>query len=220
MAGALCIAAVGYFYSWFGSTVQTRTVAMEVPVIIRTEGGLLEVATVKALERFSRSDSREFWGLSLGTTVSHIQAPAYYRYQVALAKNWQVTLYDNQRLVVQAPAIRASLPVALDMAGLQSRTQNGWARMNREENLAALQQSIGPELDRRAASSAYLEMAREPARKTIEEFVRQWVVQEQTRSAGLGNLLLKRNPALPASLAIDVVFPDETADSARKAAMP
>jgi hypothetical protein len=210
LAGALCMAAAWYFYPGFGqSQVRSGVVAAEVPVVIRTEGGLLEVATVKATERFSRSDTREFGGLSLGTTVSHIQAPAYYRYQIGLAKSWQAVLKDNKQLVVQAPALQPSLPVALDMAALQSRTENGWARMNREENLAALQQSIGPELARRAMSSAYLELAREPARKTIEEFVRQWVVREKARVADSGGLLSNRNPALPAALEIRVVFPDE-----------
>lgn len=215
LAGALGVAALWFWLSSANQPTRPGVLTADVPVVIRTQGGLLEVAAVKATERFSRSDSREFWGLPLGTTVSHIQAPAYYRYQIPLAKDWQAVLQGNQRLVVQAPALQPSLPVALDMAQLQSYTQNGWGRMNREENLAALQLSIGPELARRAVSGVYLEMAREPARKTIEEFVRQWVLQEKSRnpSGALGGLggLAKANPALPAGFEVKVIFPDEQA---------
>lgn len=206
LVGAFCVAALWFWLSGANSKIRPAVLTTDVPVVIRTQGGLLEVAAVKATERFSRSDTREFWGLSLGTTVSHIQAPAYYRYQIALAKDWQAVLQGNKRLVVHAPALQPSLPVALDMALMQSYTQNGWGRMNREENLASLQQSIGPELARRAVSSAYLEMAREPARKTIEEFVRQWMLQEKAS-----------NSPLPAGLEVKIIFPDEEAAAAAKA---
>ena len=49
--------------------VRSSIVAPEKPVVMRTRGGLLEVATVRALERFTREDSRDFWGIDLGTTL-------------------------------------------------------------------------------------------------------------------------------------------------------
>ena len=49
--------------------VRSSIVAPETPVVMRTRGGLLEVATVRALERFTREDSRDFWGIDLGTTL-------------------------------------------------------------------------------------------------------------------------------------------------------
>ena len=49
--------------------VRSSIVAPEKPVVMRTRGGLLEVATVRALERFNREDSRDFWGIDLGTTL-------------------------------------------------------------------------------------------------------------------------------------------------------
>ena len=50
--------------------VRSSIVAPEKPVVMRTRGGLLEVATVRALERFTREDSRDFWGIDLGTTLT------------------------------------------------------------------------------------------------------------------------------------------------------
>ncbi len=49
--------------------VRSSIVAPEKPVVMRTRGGLLEVATVRALERFTREDSRDFWGIDLGATL-------------------------------------------------------------------------------------------------------------------------------------------------------
>ena len=42
------------------SSTQNTIVSPEVPVVMRTPGGLVEVATVRAYERFARSDTREF----------------------------------------------------------------------------------------------------------------------------------------------------------------
>lgn len=162
---------------------DTAVIATEVPVIIRTEGGLLEVATVRAQERFSRVDAKEIWGIPLGTTVSHIQAPAYYRYQIELAPEWRVVI-RGKTCFVQAPAIKPSLPVAFDTSALQKYSQNGWARFNAQENLAALERSISTELESRARSDTYRLLATPPARQTVEEFVRKWLLKEQAWGGG------------------------------------
>ena len=160
------------------SRIDTRVIASEVPVIIRTEGGLLEVATVRAQERFSRVDAKEIWGFPLGTTVSHIQAPAYYRYQIQLAKEWKVVIRDKTCFVL-VPAIQPSLPVAFDASELQKYSQNGWARFNARENLVSLERSMTKELEIRARSDAYRLLATPPARQTVEEFVKKWLLKEE-----------------------------------------
>jgi len=52
-------------------------------------------------------------GINLGTTVSQIQVPVTYRYQIALGKEWQVHLRNGTLLVI-APAVMPSVPVAID----------------------------------------------------------------------------------------------------------
>ena len=179
----------------FSSRIDTRVIATEVPVIIRTEGGLLEVATVRALERFSRVDAKELWGIPMGTTVSHIQAPAYYRYQIEMAKEWRVVI-RGKTCFVEAPAIRPSLPVAFDTSAVQKYSQNGWARFNARENLASLELSITKELEVRARSDAYRRLAMPPARQTVEEFVRKWLLKEKGWGGGPDDKVV-------------VTFPDE-----------
>ena len=184
-----------HFYPATTTRIETSVVAPEVPVVIRTEGGLLEVATVIAQERFTRSDTREFWGIHLGTTVSHIQAPVHYRYHIALAREWQVVI-RGKTCIVQAPAIKPSLPVAFDTSAMQMYTHNGWARLNKQDNLAALAQSMTPELEKRALSAGYQQLVIEPARQTVREFVMQWLIKEQKWS---------REPGYT----VEVLFPGE-----------
>ncbi|MDO9403188.1 MAG: hypothetical protein Q7T87_04075 [Polaromonas sp.] len=179
-----------------GTRVDTSVIAPEVPVVIRTEGGLLEVAVVRAQERFSRADTRSFWGIPLGTTVSHIQAPVFYRYHIQLAPEWRVVL-RGKTCIVHAPAIQPSLPVAFDTASLQKFTTSGWARFNKDENLAALERSMTPALEERARSAAYTGLAREPARETVREFVAKWLVKEASWGSG-------------PDYRIEVLFPGET----------
>ena len=198
--------AAWYFHAGKGTRVETTVSAPEVPVVIRTEGGLLEVATVKAQERFTRSDTREFWGIHLGTTVSHIQAPVHYRYHIALAKEWRVVI-RGKTCIVQAPPIKPSLPVAFDTSAMQMYTHNGWARLNKHENLAALARSMTPELEKRALSPAYRQLVTEPARQTVREFVMQWLVKEQKWS---------RDPAYT----VEVLFPGESPPAQRPPIQP
>ncbi len=155
---------------------RTTVVSPEVPIVMRTAGGLLEVATVKAFERFTRKDTRSFWGLDLGTTVSQIQVTAVYRYHIAMAREWPLSI-DGTTCVVRAGPVRPSLPVAFDSTSLQKYSVNGWARFNRAENLETLERSMTPALQARAP--AYLDLAREAGRKTIAEFVTTWLVKER-----------------------------------------
>lgn len=195
VVAALMAWAGWHFYPATTTRIETTVVAPEVPIVIRTEGGLLEVATVIAQERFTRSDTREFWGIHLGTTVSQIQAPVHYRYHIALAKEWHVVI-RGKTCIVQAPAIKPSLPVAFDTSAMQMYTHNGWARLNKQDNLAALAQSMTPELEKRALSAGYQQLVVEPARQTVREFVMQWLIKEQKWS---------REPGYT----VEVLFPGE-----------
>ena len=175
--------------------VRSSIVAPEKPVVMRTRGGLLEVATVRALERFTREDSRDFWGIDLGTTVSQIQVPVTYRFHIEMAREWPIEV-RGRTAVVRAPAIKPSLPVAFDTTLMEKYTRAGWARFNKEENLEALQRSMTPTLAARASGDAYRGLAEDAGRKTIAEFVTIWLLKETD---------WKRDPAHT----VVVLFPGE-----------
>jgi hypothetical protein len=158
--------------------VETSVTSTGVPVVMRSAGGLLEISTVTVFERFKREDTREFWGVPLGTTVSIIQAPVTYRYHIELAREWPIHLHGKTAVVRTAP-VKPSLPVAFDTTRLEKYTQSGWARFNKDENLALLERSITPQLQARAQNPAVRKLALEAGRKTVAEFVTTWLLKEQ-----------------------------------------
>lgn len=166
-----------------GRTIETSIVAPEKPIVMHTRGGMLEVATVRALERITRRDSKDFWGLDLGTTVSQIQAPVVYRYQIAMAREWPLSIRDGV-CIVRAADIQAALPVAFDTSLMEKYTRSGWARFNKMENMELLERSITPALAARAQSASYRDLARVEARKAVAEFVTIWLLKEQGWSRG------------------------------------
>jgi len=146
------------------------------PVVSTIPGGLLEAATVRMAEEFYKSDNKTWWGLYLGTTVSHIQVSATYRYGVTLADpSWEIVT-RGQTTVVIAPSLRPSLPVAIDTGTLRERTASGWARFDKQVQLEELRRSLSGELEARANDPARLALARDAARHTIGEFVEQWLL--------------------------------------------
>jgi hypothetical protein len=157
--------------------VETEVSTPEVPLVMRTPGGLLEVATIRATERFSRRDTKSFWGIDLGETVTEITVPAIYRYQIPLARQWPVQLTDGVA-VVDAPAFTPSLPVAFDTTRLHAWGRNGWARFNKAESQAELQRSLTPQLAQRANAPHYRELATDAARRTVAEYVRSWLAHD------------------------------------------
>ena len=156
------------------TVVREQVSTPELPLVMRTPGGLLEVATVRATERFSRRDSKTFWGVDLGETVTEIAVPATYRFHIPLARQWPVRLQDGVA-EVDAPAISPSLPVAFDTTQMQTWGRNGWARFNKDESLLALQRSLTPQLSERANSPHYRELATAAARATVAEYTRSWL---------------------------------------------
>src|SRR6185369_518269 len=109
------------------SATETSVMASGIPVVMRSAGGLLEIATVRVVEQFKRTDTRDFWGIPLGTTVSIIQVPVTYRFHIELAREWPVYI-QGKTAVVRAGEVKPSLPPAIDTAGMEKYSQNGWAR--------------------------------------------------------------------------------------------
>lgn len=193
-------AAAGWFvydryFSKTSSTVVTTKVVPEVPVVMRTSGGLLEIATVKVYETFNRSDTREFWGIPLGTTISDIRVVVYYRFHIEMAKEWPMSI-NGKTCIVQAGRAKPTLPVAFDTTTMEKHTTSGWARFNKGQNLNMLERSLTPELQTRAQSDQYRQLATEAGRQTVREFITIWLLKEQH---------WKRDPEYK----VVVVFPGE-----------
>ncbi|MDB5856086.1 MAG: hypothetical protein JWR22_4127 [Herminiimonas sp.] len=146
--------------------------------VMRTKGGLLEVSTLRAPETFqAMTNHRFFHVVSLGNTVTQIRVPAVYRYHIELAPEWKVTVRDKTFIVV-APAVKPTLPIAIDTARLERFASGTWSLLTGRKELDELQRSITQTLAVKAGSSSYIELQREVARKTVKEFVEKWLITQ------------------------------------------
>ena len=155
----------------------TRTSTTGEAVVMRTEGGRLEVSTVDQPEVFEASQDHTILGVPVGRTVARIKVPARYRYHIDLAPQWEILLRDGSFIVVASPA-QPSLPVAIDTARMQKESFGAWSVFTGAAELDALERSITRTLAAKAASPSALTTQREAARRTVTEFVAAWLVTQ------------------------------------------
>jgi hypothetical protein len=157
----------------------TETFTSALPTFARTPGGNLELATSTSTETLTRTDERTIaWDMFyLGKTVSEISVPVTYRYHLNLRDTWKLDVVGST-CVVRAPAIRPSLPPAIHTDKMQKRSEAGWARFDAKEQMAELERSLTPRLTRHAGDPRRLALVREECRKTVAEFVRDWLLRE------------------------------------------
>ena len=181
---------------------ETVTTTVGETIVMHTAGGTLEVARIKAYESLRRTDPglKMAWGLiDTGTTVSEIDVAALFRYHIDMAKEWPVRCARGT-CVVRAGRIQPTLPPAIYSDETRKRTESGWARFNKNENLAALEKSMTSELEKRATTERNMLAATEAGRRTVAEFVKTWML----------NAKLKQGEPVPK---VVVLFPGETMES-------
>ncbi len=158
--------------------------ALDQVEVIRTKGGLLAVSTIKAPESFHATADHTILGVPVGQTTSQIRVQAVYAYHVELAPEWKVTLRDRT-LIVIAPRVKPTLPVAIDTARLERFASGTWSAFTGPGELDWLQRSISQSLAAKAALPSYIQFQREAARATVTEFVGKWMLgQERFKTAG------------------------------------
>lgn len=113
----------------------------------------------------------------LGKTVSEISVPVTYRYHLVLRDPWRLEV-SGSTCIVHAPAMRPSLPPAIHTDQMQKRSEAGWARFDAREQMAELERSLTPRLTRTAGDPRRLALVRDECRKTVAEFVRDWLLRE------------------------------------------
>ena len=175
----LGIAANVAFFAWllWSPTRTTGAISSASLVVMRTPGGLLEVSTIKSVEQFDSAIDHTIYGVPVGKTIAQIRVPAVYRYHIPLAKEWSIKQAGNA-LVVIAPAVVPSLPIAIDTAKLESFSSGNWSPFVGDKEIALLQKSITPTLATKASQPSMVNLQREMARTTVSEFISKWVVQQ------------------------------------------
>ncbi len=157
----------------------TKSFIAAIPEITTTGTGNLELAMSEQVETFRAEDERSiFWDkLYLGKTVSEIRVPVTYRYHLRLADTWRLDV-SGQTCIVLAPAIRPSLPPAIHTDRMEKKSEAGWGRFNAREQMTELEKTMTPGLSQYAADERHLALVRDECRKTVAEFVKTWLLQE------------------------------------------
>lgn len=198
MVAALCVGAVlmfGYM-KWPGFKLWSRTggevhsgPATEI-LVMRTRGGLLEVARIRATEQFDTKFVYSVLGFEIGETVPHIRVPATYRYHIELAPEWRI-IRTGRLFTVVTPPVRPSLPVAVDLTRIEKDVGGSWLLLpfNQSDDLNALERRITPTLADKAASAQYMQLQREEARKTVTEFVKKWLLTQTPWTTEMGSTI-------------------------------
>jgi len=162
-----------------GATVEKDFIA-SLPTIFRTPGGNLELAGFTATETFVSSDTAKMPLLNINipgaTTTVIVTVPVIYRYHVPLLEGWDIKVVDDACLI-SAPALRPTLPPAIQSDKMQIRTIEGPLSFDGAEQQAKLLQGITPQLEANAKDSTKIKLVREEARKTVAEFVQAWLLQ-------------------------------------------
>lgn len=157
---------------------ECATFRTDEQVVYRTSGGLLEVTTIRSPELFEVSQDHTVLGIPVGKTVSRIRVPAVFRYHIELAPEWKILLRGNTFIVV-APAVKPSLPVAIDTANIAQESSGIWSAFTGSAQRDLLKRSITGALAIKAASPSYIRFQREVARVTVKEFVAKWLITQE-----------------------------------------
>lgn len=150
-------------------------------LILRTPGGMLEVATLVRNEEFRWSTEYNCplvdCGSLLGKTISDVRVPVHYTYRIPLAKEWSLTVKDvHFELVV--PNLEPKLPAAIEVAKLEIRTDTKWFSPSKTPHRESVIRNLGPEFDRRATQSKYVDAIRDDAKKAVAEFATKWMIEQ------------------------------------------
>ena len=166
----------------------TETFTASLPKLETERGGLLELSKVTATETFRSKDELSYdfrwFEVDVGTTITEIRVPVTYRYHLRMRDAWQLSV-TNAVCIVHAPAIRPSQPPAIHTDRMEKSSDEGWARFNAEEQMAKLEKAITPTLRKFAGDGQHLDVVRENCRKTVSEFIEDWLLREGQWGDGL-----------------------------------
>jgi hypothetical protein len=151
------------------------------PELSRTVGGKLEIASFKITESFERIDSEDFL-VPLGETKSRIRVPVTYTYSIDLHSPWTIEV-TNGICHITAPAIQHGVP-AIHTGGMVKDVQSDFLTrlkpgLDPRQRLDEFEKTLTARLWVNAGSAKYHALVREECRKTVGEFVRDWILKDE-----------------------------------------
>jgi hypothetical protein len=150
------------------------------PELSRTMGGKLEIASFKMTEVFERTDFEDFV-IPLGETRSTIRVPVTYTYHIELHDPWALDV-TNGICYVTAPPLKHNVP-AIHTDGLVKRVESDFLTrfkpgLDPQRRMDEFEKTLTPRMWVNAGSPKYVAIVREDCRKTVGEFVRDWILMD------------------------------------------
>jgi len=178
LAAFAVLAAAWIGYRQFRSEANFKiTTAPEgdVPVVFRTNGGLLEVGKVVYTKRFTRTEPGKLLVFAIPScpTVASIAIKAHFTYRVRLQPEWKAKITADKRVLIVAPPLEPAVPVAFETASLDE-SLNGCPIIKDEAALGRLRKQLSALLAERATQPEYKRLVRDSAARTVSEFIRKW----------------------------------------------
>jgi len=172
----LILGLIGY-RQFRDSATPTMTTAPEgdVPVVFRTNGGLLEVGKVVYTKQFRLREKGTLLGIEIPScpTVAAVAVKAHFTYRGRLEPEWKAKITADKRVLVIAPPLEPAIPVAFDTASLDE-SLDGCPIIKNNQLLDRLRKQLSANLAARANAPDYKRMVRNDAAKTVSEFIRKW----------------------------------------------
>ncbi|MFH1197967.1 MAG: DUF4230 domain-containing protein [bacterium] len=146
--------------------------------VTKMEGSnLLQVASVKSLDKFSKTDSQSIlWDLiSLPDVVVELQIPVEYTYFIDLKEKWVFRWEEvDKSIIVIAPPIQCGAP-AVDVSKMEITEKEGSFLRDVEEVKEKLRSELTERLKYIAVEK--ISLIRETAREETKHFVNNWFVK-------------------------------------------
>lgn len=177
VAGAvLALGLIGYRqFTTDTKTEQTSAPLGDVPVVFRTNGGLLEVGKLVYTKQFKLTEKGTLWTIEIPgcPTVATAAVKAHFVYRVRLEPEWKAKITDDKRVLVVAPPLEPAIPVAFDTATLDESLNGCWV-IKDKQLLDRLRKQLSAKLAERANHPDYKRLVRDGAARTVGEFIRKW----------------------------------------------
>jgi hypothetical protein len=172
------------------------------------EGRLLELAKLQTQETMTQTLTRSWLGFAAESTV-RIEAPVIYRFGVRWDTGWEVTVAgDSTSMVclVDAPALEPFQPPAIDTSGLRLSSREEFLAPSTKSSQEAMLRRFTPHVRELANTPEYRAIVRELARRTLVDYVQQWLLRSQLVDASR-------------SLSVYARFADDAPDSLQSATL-
>jgi hypothetical protein len=137
----------------------------------------LYVAKLEQQESISRTSYAKILWVDLPPMIVKVDVPVEYNYYINLSSGWSFRPF-GEGIIVKVPELSSSTP-AINIAKLKMTVEEGGLLRNEKKALEKMTQELPGLLIDRSIENRHL--VREQAKKSVEEFVRNWIHQVTSR---------------------------------------